>query len=136
MFLPPKSKRSKRARSSTDPPQTDHTTTKAIRKCYHNPDSIACLVGKVTETCILIHDVEYLALVDSGALISTIKIEFVKELGLKIHQLDRILKFETTTGGVDIPYTGYVEFNLKNPEIKAFNEDMLIFVIEDSTYAQ
>ena len=52
-----------------------------------------------------------------------------------IHQLDRILKLETTGGG-DIPYMGYVEVNLKIPEIKSFNEDMLMLVIKDSTYAQ
>ena len=35
-----------------------------------------------------------------------------------------------------MPYMGYVEVNLKIPEIIAFNEDMLMFVIEDSAYAQ
>ena len=80
-------------------------------------------------------DVECLALIDSGAQISSITIESVKQLGLKIHQLDRILKFETTGGG-DIPYMEYVEGNLKMCEIKAFNKDMLTLVIEDSAYAQ
>ena len=84
---------------------------------------------------ILIDDVECLALIDSEAQISTITVEFGKQLGLKIHQLDRILKFETTGGG-DIRYMGYVEVNLKIPEIKAFNEDMFMPVIEDSAYAQ
>ena len=56
-------------------------------------------------------------------------------MGLKIHQLDRILRFEVT-GGEDIPNIGYIEVNLKIPEIKAFNEDVLMLVIEDSTYAQ
>ena len=31
---------------------------------------------------------------------------------------------------------GYVEVNLKIPEIKEVNEDMLMLVIEDSAYAQ
>ena len=31
---------------------------------------------------------------------------------------------------------GYVEVNLKIPEIKVFNEDMLMLVIEDCAYAQ
>ena len=66
---------------------------------------------------------------------TTIRIEFVKELRLKIHHLDRILKFETTGRG-NIPYVEYVEVNLKIPEIKAFNEDVLMLVIEDSEYAQ
>ena len=83
----------------------------------------------------MIDDVEFLALVDLGAQISTITIEFITQLGLEIHQLDRILKFETTGEG-DIPYTGHVEVNLKIPEIKAFNEDVLILVIEDSAYGQ
>ena len=74
-------------------------------------------------------DVECL---DSGTQISTITIEFVKQLGLKIHQLDRILQFETTGGG-NIPYMGYVKVNLKIPEIKAFNEDVLMLV-KDSAY--
>ena len=99
MFLPPKSKRTKRAGSSTDTAETDPITLKARRKHYHNPDPIAQLVGKVNEACILIDDVECLALVDSGAQISNITIEFVKQLGLKIHQLDRILKFSTSGGG-------------------------------------
>ena len=68
---------------------------------------------------------ECLALIDSGAHISTITIELIKQLGLKIHQLDRILKFETTGGG-DILYMEYVETNLKIPEIKAFDEDILM----------
>ena len=80
----PQNKRTKKAGSSTDPTQTDPITLKAIRKHYHNPDPIAHLVGKVNEACILIDDVECLALVDSGTQISTITIEFVKQLGLKI----------------------------------------------------
>ena len=72
MFLPPKSKRKKGAGSSTDPTQTDPITLKAIRKHYHNLDLTAQPVGKVNEAHILVHDVECLALVDSGAQISTI----------------------------------------------------------------
>ena len=71
---------------------------------------------------------ECLALVDLGAQLSTMIIKFVKQLGLKIHQLDRILRLEATGGG-DIPYMGYVEVNLEIPEIKAFNEDVLILVL-------
>ena len=62
-------------------------------------------------------------------------IEFIRQLGLKICQLDRILKLEMTGGG-DIPYMGYVETNLTIPEIKASDEDMLMPVNENSEYAQ
>ena len=100
MFLPPKSMRSKGAGSSTDQAQNEPIILKAVKECYQNPDPIAHLIGKVNEAHTLIDDVECLALVDSRAQISTITIEFIKQFGLKIHQLDRILKFETTGGGV------------------------------------
>ena len=129
--FPPKSKRSQGAGNTTNLTQTD---PKALRKQYHNPHPIACLVGQVNEECVLINDVQSLALVDSGAQIFTITIEFVKQLGLEVHSLDRILKFETTGG--DIPYMGYVKVDLKIPEIKACNKHMPMFVIEDSAYAQ
>ena len=96
-----KSKKSNGAQSSTNPIQTDPIILKAIMKQYHNPDQIARHVGKVNEAHILIDDVECLALVASETQIS-ITIEFVKQLGSEIHQIDRILKYET--GGGDIPY--------------------------------
>ena len=88
----------------------------------------------MNETKILMDDAEYLALVYLGAHLTTITFTFVKQLGLEIHQLDRTVKLEVTGGG-DIPYMGYIEVNLKIPEIKAFNEDVLMLVIEDSAYA-
>ena len=114
--------------------QTDFVTLKAIRKQYHNPDPIVQLVGKVNEAHIFMDDVEGIALVDLGEQISTTTIEFIKQLRLKISLLGRIEKLETC--GRDFPYMGYVEVNLKIPEIKAFNEDVLMLVIENSEYAQ
>ena len=38
--------------------------------------------------------------------------------------------------GGNIPYMGYAEVNLKILEIRAFNEDVLMLVIEDSPYTQ
>ena len=102
-----------------------------MQKQYHIPDPIAQHIGTVNEAHILIDDVECLALVDLGAQISTITIEFIKQLGLKIHQLDKILKFETTCGG-DIPFMGYVEVNLKIPEIKAYDKDVLMLISKNS----
>ena len=110
------SKRSKGTESSTDQDETNLTILKLVRECYHSPYPIAHLIGQINQACTLVDDIECLALVDSGAQISTITVEFVKQLGLKIHQLDPVLKFETTGGG-DIPYTGYVEVNLEIPEI-------------------
>ena len=83
----------------------------------------------------VVDDTKCLALIDSGAQLSTIIVTFVQQLGLKIHLLNKILKFEVTGGG-DIHYKGYVEVNLKILDIKEFNEDVLMLVMEDSPYAQ
>ena len=68
--------------------QTQLKQTPLPSRQYHNPYSIGHLVGKVNEVCILIDDVECLVLIDSEAQISTITIEFVKQVGLKIHQIE------------------------------------------------
>ena len=57
----------------------------------------------------------------------------VQELGLKIQQLQTILDLEGT-GGLDIPYEGYMELNLDIPEVKGFKEDVLMLVVKDSAY--
>ena len=54
---------------------------KAVKECYYNPDPIVHYIGKVNQAHILVDDVECLALVDSGAQLSTITTEFVKQLG-------------------------------------------------------
>ena len=68
-----------------DSAQTNPIILKAVKECYHNPEPLAHLIGKINEAYILVDDVECLALVDSGAQLFTFTIEFVKHLGLKIH---------------------------------------------------
>ena len=67
---------------------------------------------------ILIDDVECLALVDLGAQISTITIEFIKQLGLKMPQLYRILKFETTCRRMIYPIWDMLKLTLKFLKLK------------------
>ena len=69
-----------------------------------------------------------------GTAVSTITISFAQQLGLEIHQLIKIHKLEAMGGG-DIPYMEYVEVNLKILAIRAFNEDVVMLVTEDSSYA-
>ena len=38
------------------------------------------------------------------------------------------------SGGVDVPYLGYVETCLRIPEVKAFDTDILLFIVPDSAY--
>ena len=58
---------------------------------------------------------------------------FAEELQLEIKSLQTILDIEATGGG-HVPYHGYVECRLKIPQIKKFNLDVLMLVIDDSPY--
>ena len=127
IFLSPGVKEIKKSRDLNRTSSNKPHHLKAVKECYHNPDPIACIIGKVNKTHILVDHMECLALVDSAVQLSTITAEFVKQLRLGIHQLDRILRFEVTEEG-DIPYIEEIEVNLKIPEIKAINKD--------SAYAQ
>ena len=40
------------------------------------------------------------------------------------------------SGGLEVPYLGYVEAYLKVPEIKAFDQDVLLLIIPNSTHTQ
>ena len=76
---------------------------------------------------------KYPGLLDSGAQMSTITISQAKKLGLQIQELEGLLDIEGG-GGIAIPYIGYVEVNLKIPEIQAYNEDVLMMVMNNSRY--
>ena len=64
---------------------------------------------------------------------STITISQARKMKLKIESLDKLLDIEGS-GGVSVPYMGYVEVNLKIPEIPAYDEDALMMVTNDSRY--
>ena len=75
------------------------------------------------------------ALIDSGALVSSINPGFCKLLTLKVHPLGWLLELEGT-GGSGIPYLGYIEVNLQIPGIKGYNEDILLLVILNMNYSE
>ena len=73
------------------------------------------------------------ALTDFGSQLSSISLAWVKKLNLKPQQLWYILQIEGS-GGLDVPYLGYVETHLGIPEIKAFDNDVLLLIIPDSAH--
>ena len=113
--------------------QKDQSQLRTIIDRYHNPDPIARLIGKRNESNIIVEGGKYPALLDSGAQMSTITISQAKNLGLQIQELEGLLDIEGG-GGIAIPYIGYVEVNLKIPEIQAYNENVLMMVMDDSRY--
>ena len=70
---------------------------------------------------------------DSGSQLSAISLAWVKKLNLKPQQLWSILQIEGS-GGLDVPYLGYVETCLRILEIKAFDNDVLLLIVPDSAH--
>ena len=58
---------------------------------------------------------------------------FAEELQLEIKPLKTILDIEAMGGGA-VPYHGCVECRLQLPQIKKFDVDVLMLVIDDSAY--
>ena len=100
---------------------------------YHNPDPLVRLIGKANEASALVDGIPITCLVDTGACMSAMVKSFAKELKLEIKPLKTILDIEVTGGGT-CPYYGYVECRLQLPQIKKFNVDVLMLVIDDSAY--
>ena len=101
---------------------------------YHNPDPLVRLIGTPNESRVEVKGVPITALIDSGANLSAITKSFAEKLQLEIKGLQTILDIEPTSGG-QVPYHGYVECKLKIPQIKKFDLDVLMLVIDDSPYA-
>ena len=74
-----------------------------------------------------------IALIDTGACMSAITKSFAEALELDLKPLDAMLDIEGTGGG-KVPYHGYVECRLTLPQIKKFDQDVLMLVIDDSQY--
>ena len=108
---------------------------KQIQSRYYNADPLFQLIGEPNESTVEIDGVPLTALIDSGAQISTITEKMVKTLGLQLNTLERFLDIEGT-GGIQVPYKGYVEVELQIPEVKKFKEHVLLLVIDNSAYGE
>ena len=100
---------------------------------YHNPDPLFRLIGEVNETTVIVEGQEARALIDFGSQLSAISLAWVKKLNLKPQQLQSILQIEGS-GGLDVPYLGYMDTCLRIPEIKAFDNDVLLLIVPDSAH--
>ena len=58
-----------------------------------------------------------------------------KKLKLEPKQLQSILQIEGS-GGLKVPYLGYVDIRLGIPEVKAFDQDVLLLIVPKSTHIQ
>ena len=99
---------------------------------YHNPDPLVRLIGEANEVPAMVEGVPITSLVDSGACMSAMVKSFAEELQLEIKPY-WILDIEATGGGA-VPYHGYVECRLQLPQIKKFDLDVLMLIIDNSAY--
>ena len=100
---------------------------------YHSPDPLVRLIGEANEAPAIVVGVSITSLVDSGACMSAMVKSFAEELQLEIKPLKMILDIQATGDGA-VPYHGYVECRLQLPQIKKFDVDVLMLVIDDSAY--
>ena len=100
---------------------------------YHNPDPLVRLIGEANEAPAIVEGVPITSLVDSGACMWAMVKSFAKELQLEIKPLKTILDVGGTGDGA-VPYYGYVECCLQLPQIKKFDVDVLMLIIDDSAY--
>ena len=91
--------------------------------------------GEANESIVILEGQEARALLDSGSQLSTISFKWVKKLKLKPQQLQSILQTDGS-GGLEVPYLGYVEVHLKIPGIKACDLDVLLLIVPDSAHTQ
>ena len=117
--------------------RTQTVISKALRQrdLYHNPDPLGRLVGEANESKVIVEGQEMRALLDSGSQLLAISWTWVKKLKLEPKQLQSILQIEGS-GDLEVPYLGYVEVQLKIPEVKAFNHDILLLIVPDSAHMQ
>ena len=92
-------------------------------------------MGEANESKVIVEGQETRALLDSGSQLSAISWTWVKKLNLEPKHLQSILQFEGS-GGLEVPYLGYVEVQLKIPEVEAFDQDVLLLIVPDSTHTQ
>ena len=102
---------------------------------YHNPDPLGRHVGEANESNVIVEGWETRALLDSGSQLLAISWAWVKQLNLKPSQLQSILQIEGSEG-LEVPYLGYVEVHFKIPEVKAFDQDVLLLIIPDSAHTE
>ena len=112
----------------------DTQISKVVQK-YHNPDPLLRLIGPANETTIIVEGQKFVALIYSGAQLSTMSRSLVQALKLPIHRLNTLIEAEASGGGI-IPYEGYVEARLAIPGIAKMDQDSLFMVSNDSPYTK
>ena len=68
-------------------------------------------------------------------MVSQIMLALADALKLPVHKLETLIPMEGS-GGIQVPYLGYVEATLQIPEVEAFQEDCLFLVVPNHSYGK
>ena len=98
---------------------------------YYNPSPWVRILGRANET--EIDGVISKALMDSGAMISMMSKEYCDKHEYEMQPLDPLVPIEGS-GGVDVPYLGYIEVRMQIPGISSFDQDVLMLVSHTTTH--
>ena len=102
---------------------------------YHNLDPLLRLLGPVNEATIIVEGQQILALIDSGAQLSTMSESLVQALRFPVHKLNNLIEAKVSGRGTT-PYSRYVKARSTIPGIKQMDKDSLFMVTNDSPCTQ
>ena len=100
---------------------------------YYNPNPWVRIIGRPNETEFEIDGKISKTLMDSGVMISMMSKGYCDEHSYEIQPLDRMVPIEGS-GGVDVPYLGYVEVRMHIPGISSFDQDVFMLISHTTTH--
>ena len=99
---------------------------------YHSSDAIVELIGRVNEDAICVGDIQVTAVINTGAQVSTITLDFCDKHGDDIHPVKQMSHLEGT-GGFSILYLGYIEATVRIPPIKDYDQCVPMLILMSSS---
>ena len=102
---------------------------------FQNPDPLYQLIGEANESQVKVEDVNFKALIDLGAQVSSILEPMTKLLGLEIQNIQTLLGLEGVHNG-EVSYLGYTELHLEILEVSKFKQDVRMLVVPSTNYNQ
>lgn len=94
---------------------------------------IDSLCGEINIADILLNDIPCKSLIDTGSTVSTISKSFYESLNVPLNPIGDLLHIEAATGHT-LPYTGYVECDLKIVQLNITDTSGLFLVVPDTFF--
>ena len=112
--------------------RTAKKTKLSIRSQYYNPEPVARMSGRTNEAKVEVNGIPTTCLVDTGATVTIVNVEFCEQLCLEVHSIEGLITV-SATGGTNIPYLGYTVATIEFPQIPSYSDEMVMLVNSDSS---